>query len=590
MKVFLDLWWYFKKERKQYGTGIFLLVLVSFLSLLPPYVVGVFVDHILEETLTQEIIWYWTGILFILAVLIYILRFLWRLLIFGSAIRLARLLRNRLYEHFTKMSSSFYNKRRTGDLMAHSTNDIRAIEQTAGVGVLTLVDSLTMGGFVILTMAITISWELTLISLIPMPFMALMTSYYGTLLHKRFGKAQEAFSSLNDKVQESVSGVRITKTFGHENLEIESFRDKSEDVVKKNISVAKVDALFDPTISFIVGISYFLSIYFGAQYVVAGTITIGELTSFTIYLGLLIWPMLAFGWLFNIVERGRASYGRVEKLLKEPQAITDKDGAVSIPPEGDVKAHIQSVYYDNSQDPALQNILFSLKKGQTLGVVGKTGSGKTTLVKLFLREVEINRGEILFGKHSLSEYTLDALRKSIAYVPQDHFLFSATIADNIAFGDPDASFSSLIKASRLASVHEDIIQLHKGYETVVGERGVTLSGGQKQRISIARALLLDPEMLILDDSLSAVDAQTEENILYALRKERRNKTTIITAHRLSAIKHSDLILVLDEGKILEKGSHEDLMKQKNGWYKRMYEQQQLESLVNRGGRQDEAPR
>ncbi|WP_100399229.1 ABC transporter transmembrane domain-containing protein [Bacillus sp. FJAT-44742] len=590
MKVFLDLWWYFKKERKQYGTGIFLLVLVSFLSLLPPYVVGVFVDHILEETLTQEIIWHWTGILFILAVLIYILRFLWRLLIFGSAIRLARLLRNRLYEHFTKMSSSFYNKRRTGDLMAHSTNDIRAIEQTAGVGVLTLVDSLTMGGFVILTMAITISWELTLISLIPMPFMALMTSYYGTLLHKRFGKAQEAFSSLNDKVQESVSGVRITKTFGHENLEIESFRDKSEDVVKKNISVAKVDALFDPTISFIVGISYFLSIYFGAQYVLAGTITIGELTSFTIYLGLLIWPMLAFGWLFNIVERGRASYGRVEKLLKEPQVISDKDGAVSIPPEGDVKAHIHTVYYDNSQDPALQNILFSLKKGQTLGVVGKTGSGKTTLVKIFLREIEINRGEILFGKHSLSTYTLDALRKSIAYVPQDHFLFSATIADNIAFGDPDASFSSLIKASRLASVHEDIISLHKGYETVVGERGVTLSGGQKQRISIARALLLDPEMLILDDSLSAVDAQTEENILHALRKERRNKTTIITAHRLSAIKHSDLILVLDEGKILEKGSHEDLMQQKNGWYKRMYEQQQLESLVTRGGRQDEAPR
>lgn len=583
MKVFIDLLWYFKKEKWNYGSGVLVLALVSLLSLLPPYVVGVIVDHIDTNTLTEEILLRWMLILFALAIVVYILRYLWRILIFGPAIRLARLLRNDLYEHFSKMSSSFYQKRRTGDLMAHATNDIRAIEQTAGAGVLTLVDSITMGSFVIITMAVTISWELTLIALIPMPFMAYLTSKYGSMLHKRFSKAQAAFSSLNDKVQESMSGIRVTKTLGYENEEVESFTKESDDVVKKNVAVAKVDALFDPTIAIIVGFSFFLSIAFGARYVVNDVLTIGQLTSFTVYLGLLIWPMLAFGWLFNIVERGRASYDRVSALLKVKQDIEDHPGAVDTTPKGDLEFQVNEFVYKEGDNPALKDIAFHLNRGQTLGIAGRTGSGKTTLLKALMRDFDISNGNILLDGRPIEQYTLNALRSAVGYVPQDHFLFSATIADNIAFANPEARYQEIIEAAKLASIHDDIIRFDEGYETIVGERGVTLSGGQKQRISIARALLANPEILILDDSLSAVDAKTEEAILHALREIRQGKTTLITAHRLSAIKHADLILVLDQGEVMERGDHDTLMKQ-DGWYRRMYEHQQLESLVERGGK------
>ncbi|MDE5412864.1 ABC transporter transmembrane domain-containing protein [Alkalihalobacterium chitinilyticum] len=582
MKVFIDLWWYFKKEKRRYGFGILTLMVVSFLSLLPPYIVGVIVDHIERGTLTKDILLQWALILLAIGVATYIFRYIWRIMIFGASIRLARLLRNQLYEHFTNMSRRFYQKRRTGDLMAHSTNDIKAVEQTAGAGVLTLVDSLTMGGFVIITMAATISWKLTLICLIPMPFMALSTSYYGSLLHKRFAGAQAAFSELNDKVQESMTGIRVTKAFGHEDADVESFKKKSNQVVEKNVAVARVDALFDPTISLIVGISYFLAVVFGARYVIADEMTIGQLTSFTIYLGLLIWPMLAFGWLFNIVERGRASYGRVSSILSEKIEISDSDAKHSEMPEGNISYHIDSFNYTEGEKNTLENIHFAIQKGQTLGIVGKTGSGKTTLLKLLMREFDVTDGEVHIDHRSVKDYDFDALRTAIGYVPQDHFLFSATIADNIAFAKPTASIQEIIDVSKLASIHDDIVRFPDGYETIVGERGVTLSGGQKQRISIARALILDPEILILDDSLSAVDAKTEEQILHALRYERKNKTTIITAHRLSAIKHADLIIVLDEGKIIEQGNHTILMEQ-NGWYRKMYEHQQLESLVQQGG-------
>ncbi|QOY34573.1 ABC transporter transmembrane domain-containing protein [Anaerobacillus isosaccharinicus] len=585
MKVFIDLLWFFKEEKRKYLMGILLLAFVSLLSLLPPYIVGVIVDHIEKRTLTFTTLFSWGGVLFAVAVAVYIFRYFWRIMIFGASIRLARKLRNQLYEHFTKMSPNFYHSRRTGDLMAHSTNDIRAVEQTAGIGVLTLVDSLLMGSFVIITMAFTISWKLTLICLIPMPFMALATSYYGSLLHERFGKAQAAFSSLNDKVQESMSGIRVIKTFGYEKDDVESFREKSEDVVQKNISVAKVDALFDPTISLIVSISFFLSILFGARYVVADELTIGQLTSFTIYLGLLIWPMLAFGWLFNIVERGRASYNRVSSLLSVKADIEDAEKTVSEQPIGTIEYRINRFTYTD-EEVVLQDVSFHLNKGETLGVVGRTGSGKTTLMKLFMRQFDLTDGDIYFSNRPIKEYSVEALRKSIGYVPQDHFLFSATIGDNIAFAKPKATMSEIIEAAKLASIHEDIIKLPDGYETIVGERGVTLSGGQKQRISIARALIANPEVLILDDSLSAVDAKTEEAILEALRGVRRDKTTMITAHRLSAIKHANLIVVLDHGKIVQKGTHDELMSV-DGWYKEMYEKQKLETLVEQGGSKDE---
>lgn len=559
-----------------------MLALVALLELVPPRIVGMTVDYIAEGELTRSLIWQLMLILLGTAVIVYILRYLWRIMIFGPSVRLARLLRNNLYEHFTKMSPSFYQRRRVGDLMAHSTNDLQAIQQTAGVGVLTLVDSLMTGGFVLIAMATTISWKLTLICLIPLPFMAVSTNYYGTLLHRTFHKAQGAFSSLNDKVQESVNGVKVIKTFGQEKEDIEEFKKQAEDVVKKNVTVAKIDSLFDPTIGLIIGISFFLAMAFGSNYVLQGELTIGELIAFTTYLGLLIWPMLAFGWLFNIVERGRASYDRVSSLLKEEVDIKDGVDPKIVVPSGDIIFNVNTFTYPNETESLLKGIHFSLKQGETLGIVGKTGSGKTSLLKVLIREFNGVEGDITIGGYSAHSFSLEALRKAIGYVPQDHFLFSATIADNIAFAVPEASFEEIIHAAKLANIHEDIIQFTDGYQTMVGERGVSLSGGQKQRLSIARALLMDPEILLLDDSLSAVDAKTEESILTALKENRQGKTTIITSHRLSAIGHAHLILVMDDGRIVQNGTHSELMEEE-GWYRDMYHRQALESLVEHGG-------
>ena len=582
MKVFRDLAWFFKQEKKAYLSGIFMLFLVAILQLLPPRVIGIVADEIGARTLTLGKLGLWIAVLVVAGLLMYVFRYYWRIYIFGASVKLARILRTRLYEHFTKMSSHFYQRKRIGDLMAHATNDIQAIQQTAGSGVLTLVDSLLTGGFVIIAMAATISWKLTLIALLPMPIIALLTNWYGTKLHARFKKAQEAFSFLNDKTQESISGIKVIKTFGQEKEDINDFKKLSDEVVEKNIAVAKVDSLYDPTISACVGISFFLSIGFGAKFVLDGSITLGDLIAFNTYLGLLIWPMLAFGWFFNIVERGSASYDRVSRLLNERIDIKDHEHAISESPKGNIEVNIAKFCYPDNEKTVLENIKFTLGQGKTLGIVGKTGAGKTSLLKLLLREFEGYEGEIRIGGKEIKEYRLNALRKAFGYVPQEHFLFSASIKENIAFAKPDATEEEIHFAAKIAAVHDDVLGFADGYNTVVGERGVSLSGGQKQRISIARAILLNPEILILDDSLSAVDAKTEETILASLKENRQGKTTIITAHRLSAIQHADLIIVLDEGRIAQQGVHETLMKE-DGWYKDMYLHQQLEALVEHGG-------
>ncbi|PLS16786.1 multidrug ABC transporter permease/ATP-binding protein [Bacillus sp. M6-12] len=581
MKVFRQLMWFFRQEKNSYILGILLLCMVAVLQLVPPKIIGIIVDLIENRELTIKTLFKWMGYLALAGLVMYGLRYYWRIMIFGSAVKLSRQLRNQLYDHFTNMSQAFYKRKRIGDLMAHATNDLQAIQQTAGAGVLTLVDSLATGGFVIVAMSL-INWKLTLICLLPMPIMAYLTSYYGTLLHNRFHKAQEAFSDLNDKTQESINGIKVIKTFGQEKEDIDAFRKQSFEVVRKNIAVARVDALFDPTISVIVGLSYFLTVAVGARFVLSGEMSIGDLVSFSSYLGLLIWPMLAFGWLFNIVERGRASYDRVQNLLNEKADIADKENAIQSAPAGDLVFRISAFRFPDDAHPVLKNITFNLKRGETLGVAGKTGSGKTSLLKLLTREFDQYEGTIQFGGNEIKEFSIQHFRNSIGYVPQDHFLFSATVADNIAFARPEAGYSEIMDAAQSAHIHNDILQFSEGYETVVGERGVSLSGGQKQRISIARALIKNPELLILDDSLSAVDARTEEMILQNLKENRNGKTTIITAHRLSAIQHANLIIVLNEGTIVQSGTHQQLMSV-HGWYKDMFIRQQLEELVEHGG-------
>lgn len=582
MKVFLELGWFFKERKWHYGLGIVMLLFVAFLTLIPPQIIGRVVDAINEDRLTTTMLFQWLGLLAASAIMMYILRYYWRMMIFGSAILLARQLRQELFRHFSRMAPSFYQKRRVGDLMAHATNDLSAVQQTAGAGVLTLVDSLATGGFVIAAMAITINWKITLIALIPMPFMVLSTSYYGRLLHQRFRHAQEAFSDLNDKSQESISGIKVIKTFGQEQEDTEDFVRLSQDVVDKNVRVAKVDSLFDPTISLIVGACFFLAITFGTQFILSEEMTIGDLIAFNTYLGLLVWPMLAFGWLFNIVERGRASYERIRNLLAEPVEIDDHAGALAEKPNGKLSFHIDSFSFPGDERKALYDVHFELEPGKTLGIVGRTGSGKTAILKLLMREFEGYTGSIVYGNHDIRDYKKQNLLEAIGYVPQDHFLFSTTVGLNIAFTNVKASQETIEEAAKLAAIHEDILRFTDGYQTIVGERGVSLSGGQKQRISIARALLMKPELLILDDSLSAVDAKTEEAILEAMKQERSNETTIITSHRLSAIQHAHQIIVMEDGTIKEKGSHDELMEQQ-GIYYEMYQLQQLETLVEQGG-------
>ena len=583
MSVFKDLLWFFKQEKRSYIWGISLLIIVALLELLPPKVIGYVIDEMIKKSLSAKTLFFWVGLIFVNGLLLYLFRFLWRRLIFGSSLKLAKQLRDNLYHHFTKMSPTFYQKNRIGDLMAHATNDVQAVRETAGAGILTFVDSIILGGSVLVMMAVSISWKLTLISLLPLPIMAILTQYYGKLLHQRFHLAQEAFSELNNKVQESMSGLKVIRSLGQAKEDIGAFKNQADVVVKNNMKVARIDALFDPTIMLVVSISYLISIVYGSRLVISDDITIGELITFVTYLGILIWPMLAIGWLFNIVERGRASYDRIRSLLSIEAEIKDSDRALQKLAMGEIHYAIDSFTYNEESNFKLSDIHFRVKEGQTIGIVGKTGQGKTTLLKLLLREYDINQGRISVGDMNIKNVSLHALREHIGYVPQEHFLFSSTVKENIAFSFTNASDEDVYKASEIANIHNDILDFAEGYQTVVGERGVSLSGGQKQRISIARSLIKNPNILILDDCLSAVDAKTEEKILRSLKDERDGKTTFITSHRMSAVMHSDLIIVLDEGKIIQRGKHEELV-QMDGWYKEMFERQQLEELVQQGGR------
>ena len=579
MNIIRKIGWFLKLEKKRYIVGILALSLVSVFNLIPPRVIGNVVDNISSGELTNKYLLINVIYLVSAALIMYGLRYVWRLYIFGTAYNLGRLLRFRLFQHFTKMSPSFYQKYRTGDLMAHATNDINAVVMVAGGGVMSAVDASITALVTLGTMVLLISPKLSFIAILPLPFMAYAVNKLGEKNYESFKEAQESFSDLNSKVQENASGVRVTKSFGYGNDEIESFKEINKKVFIKNIAASKYNALFNPMVLVFVGFSYTLTLIFGGIFISNGEMTVGELVTFVTYLDMLVWPLQAIGWLYNIGQRGDVSYGRIEKLLAEESSVKEmaKEGLVAV--NGRLEYNIDNFsYLDKS---TLSEIKFSIEKGQTLGIVGVTGSGKTTLLKLLLREYDVVDGEVLLNGENIKNYKLKDLRSLIGYVPQDQVLFAMSIKENIRFADPAYSDERVEEVTKLCGLYNDIKNMPDGIDTIIGERGVSLSGGQKQRIAMSRALIMNPDILILDDSLSAVDAKTENLILENLKEERKGKTTIITAHRLSAIVHADLIIVMDNGKIIERGTHDELLAQ-NGWYKETYSSQQLEEKLKGG--------
>ena len=580
MSIFWQLSWFFRLEWRRYGKAVAALLVVAILSMVPPRAAGWLVDQVAANQLTARTLAWVCGGLALLAVVVYVLRVFWRIWLFGASLRLSAILRERLYAHLTRLAPAFYQQHKVGDLMARATNDIEAVQMTAGEGVLAMIDGLLTGVVVLILMITLISWQLTLVALLPWPVMAVFMYRFGHAMHRDFFDAQGRFSDLNDQVQEILSGVPTIKAYGREEAESARFDDLARAASRANLAVARTDAKYDPVIVLTMAASFFLSVAFGAWLIVQGRMTLGDLTSFTMYLGFLIWPMFAFGWLLNIVERGRAAYGRIQAVMNTPEPIADT-GQLDRPQQVSLRVRIDRFAYPEQTGCVLDRVAFSLAPGQTLGIVGPIGSGKTTLFNLLLRLYEAEDADLRLNNRPLADYGQYALRDTFAYVPQDSFLFSMSIADNIALARPDAGREAIEHAARLAAVDSDIRRFSDGYETLVGERGVTLSGGQKQRIAIARALLRDAPALILDDALSAVDLHTEREILSHLRQARRGVTTLIATHRLSAVEDADWIIVLERGHIIEQGRHRQLIGA-GGWYARTHAWQQLEQQVHEG--------
>jgi ATP-binding cassette subfamily B multidrug efflux pump len=581
--VLSKLRWFFKLHWKRYTSALLLLALAGILDVIPAKLIGFLIDGINREELSSSELFQWIMIWLSVTVVSYLISYVWLYQLFGGAYVLERMLRTKLMKHFLRMTPTFYERNRTGNLMARATNDLGAVSNTAGFGILTLIDSTLFLLTILITMAVFINWQLTLAALLPLPMIAFIIARYGRLIHERFIHAQDAFGDMNDQVLETISGVRVIRAFVQEDASGRKFDDLTHDVYRKNIAVARIDALFDPTIKVVVGLSYLIGLCYGGYMVFHSVITIGELVSFNIFLGMLIWPMFAIGELVNIMQRGNASLDRVQETLGYKPDVVD----IAIPIKLDSLDHITFEHvtfrYPSSTIDNLIDVSFKLIKGQTLGIVGRTGSGKTTILKQLLREYPAGSGHVLMAGVPIDQLEREQLQGWMGYVPQQPILFSRTIRENIEFGhvgDGGNDRDRLDKSLQLASFSKDILYLPNGLDTLVGEKGVALSGGQKQRVSIARAMYIEPEILILDDALSAVDAKTEVEIIERIRQERAGKTTLITTHRLSAVQHADWIVVLDAGTIVEEGTHEQLLEH-GGWYKEQYDRQQIEAWIEK---------
>ena len=564
-----------------YAAAAVMLTGVATLTVWIPRRVGAIIDALAAHRMTAAELWLELLTLLAVGVVIYFLRVGWRITLFKAAYQLGVMLRTRFYTRMSQQGASFYQNQRTGDLMALATNDIDAIEMAAGEAMLAGFDGTLTLLMVLGIMLLGVDWRLACIALLPFPLMGLAFWRISSHIHTASTDSLQRFSALNDHVQESLSGVRTLRALGLEERSSQQFSTLAGHAANASLTAQRWEAAYEPAVGLTLTAATALTLGLGGYLVWQDQLTIGALTSFSMYLGQLIWPMFAAGWVLSLIERGRAAWQRLQPMLDAPLAIDDHGTMDTLTP-GPLQLTDIGFAYAGQTAPALSGISLLLQPGQTLGLVGPTGSGKSTLLRVLLRQVTPQSGTATWSGQPLDAYTLHALRAAISWVPQESFLFSASIADNIALARPGATREDVERAAQLADIHDDILQFPEGYATHVGEKGITLSGGQRQRVAIARALLADNGLLLLDDALSAVDTGTETRILQhleELRRKRPERSAIIASHRLSAVVNADLILVLRDGHVTETGSHDTLM-QRDGWYASQWRYQQLEASLN----------
>lgn len=553
---------------------------IAALTVWIPRQVGHVVDELVAGGLQGDALLKQLALLVLAGLVIYLLRAGWRLTLFKASFRLGARLRTRLYARLALQGPAYFQSQRTGDLMALATNDIDTVEQAAGEAMLAGFDGTQTLVLVLAMMTLGIDWRLGLAALVPFPLMALAFWWISNHLHQAAQDSLGSFSGLNQQVQESLSGVRTVRALGLVARSEQQFGELADKAAEASFRSQRWEAAYEPAVGMTLGAATAIALAMGGWLVARGELSIGQLTAFTMYLGQLIWPMFAAGWVLALLERGRAAWTRLAPVLDAPLTLADEGRAV-LPADTTLRAEGLTFSFPGAKRPALEGVDLALAPGKTLGIVGATGAGKSTFVRLLLRQAEPDAGRLTLGGIALPELPLTTLRAHIAWVPQEPFLFSASVADNIALAKPGATAAEVEAAARLAAVHDDIARLPNGYATEVGERGVTLSGGQRQRVAIARALLSDAPLLVLDDALSAVDTGTETDILdhlRELRSTRPDRSVIVIAHRLSAVMDADEVIVLKQGHVIERGSHQQLL-QLAGWYAAQWRYQQIEASL-----------
>ncbi|HHF2869182.1 TPA: ABC transporter ATP-binding protein [Vibrio alginolyticus] len=573
MNILWKLKGYLTMFGRHYLIALVALQLVALVNLVPSWLIGRIVDGISEGTLDTQTLVIHVGGIIVSGAAMYALRFVWQSKLYGASIAITRVMRGELFQKFSQLPPAFYARRSTGDLMAHATNDLNAVEETMGMGIMTLVDSFIAGMTVILGMILVVSGQLTAIALLPFPLLVLITRRYGVQLHKAFGKAQSAFSDLTEETRETVSGIRAVRSHGISGRQEQRFGQTLDQTVDANLTVAKVDAAFAPTIQLVYGLSFVIALGYGAWLIEQGSITVGLFTTFTLYLGQLLGPFMQFGWQFNVFQRGKTSWQRLEQLFAENLEVVEGEKTLAADSDSSMSFDIREFTYEQSNRRALDNVKFELPSGGLVGITGPTGGGKSTLLHLALRQFKLEKpSSIHISDMPSDSLTFDALRSKLAWVPQKPYLFSGTIAENIALSKSNASLSEIKHVADMAGILAEIEAMPDGFDTPLREGGTNLSGGQKQRLTLARALLSDADILLLDDPFSALDMKTEVQVRRNLKAHYSHKTMLLVTQRLTNLIEADHILVLNDGQVEERGSHYELVANQ-GWYSMVYKRQ-----------------